>query len=73
MSFEFLRDLHGLIGQFGSNVDLGSAQVATNTWTLAQLTREQNRELRKLTSGISHPASRYAGNELAAAAWGVGL
>jgi hypothetical protein len=70
LSFELLGELRGVLAQFGSNI---AGQTETNTWTTAQLTREQNRLLSLLVKGSWHPAARYAQAELGAAGWGVGF
>jgi hypothetical protein len=78
MQFEFLTSLHGIIGQFGSNLfpadasrDL--AQQTTQLWAQTHLLREQNELMRAGALGLRFPATEYARQELAAAGYGVGF
>jgi colicin import membrane protein len=60
MQVEFLQSLQGIMNQFGGNLTSDGTQTATNTWTMTQLLREQNRLLDGLTRGVQHPGAKYA-------------
>jgi hypothetical protein len=73
MQFEFLSKLTGEIGQYGSNFQSDSGQIATQSHVQTSLLRDQNATLHRLVEGAWHPGAQLASAELAAAGWGVGF
>ncbi|HWQ24760.1 MAG TPA: hypothetical protein VNK94_11700, partial [Gaiellaceae bacterium] len=71
-SFELLRDLRGVVGQFGSNL-APSGRIETLLWEQNQLVRSVERGVLLLSRSGWHPGARYAAAELGAAGWGVGF
>lgn len=71
---ELLASLHGVIGQFGSNVQDGDMkQVATHAYAQTSLLREQNEILGSLAGGMWFPGSGYSQAQLGAAGIGAGF
>jgi hypothetical protein len=78
LSFDFLSNLHGVVGQFGSNIGEGmpgggGGEVRTHLWEQTQLLREQNKLLTDVSGSVRSPATRTARTELTATQWGVGF
>lgn len=73
MQFEFLTKLTGEIGQYGSNFQSDSGQIATQAHVQTSLLRDQNAALHRLIEGAWHPGSQLASAELSGAGWGVGF
>lgn len=72
--FEFVTSLHGVIGQFGSNISLDDlGQVATHSYVQTSLLHEQNDLIRRLTAGAGFSGTAYARADLAAAGLGAGF
>lgn len=73
MSFELLSSLHGVVGQFGSNVSGGTAQLETHAYAQTDLQRKQLAALERLGAGMWFPGSGYSQSQLGAAGIGSGF
>lgn len=73
--FNFARDLHGVIGQFGSNIagDPMMGQLATHAHAQTSLMLRQNELLEKLYGAGGFPGTAYTRSALSAAGIGSGF
>lgn len=71
---EALSQLHGVIGQFGSNLSGGgTAQLETHAYAQTDLQRKQLAALERLGAGMWFPGSGYSQTQLGAAGIGSGF
>lgn len=74
LHFDFLSSLHGVVGQFGSNIAIdGMGQVATHAHAQTSLLLEQNQLLERMFRSGGFPGTSYARADLAAAGIGAGF